>query len=102
MEQVSKIDAGNIGRECGVVLLLAALLILTVSSAGCISQPVQEPPLEEKYAEQLAAAENLTNTVGTYLVNGSQALRKATDIIAEDPTNETLVDQSLPTSTEHP
>lgn len=51
MEQVSKIDAGNIGRECGVVLLLAALLILTVSSAGCISQPVQEPPLEEKYAE---------------------------------------------------
>lgn len=90
---MSKIDAGNIGRGCGVVLLLAALLILTVSLAGCISQPEQEPSLEEKYADQLAAAENLTNIVGAYLVNGSQALRKAADIIAEDPTNETLVDQ---------
>lgn len=28
-------------------------------------------------------------------MNGSQALRKAADIIAEDPTNETLVDQTF-------
>ncbi len=95
MEQVSKIDAMNIGRKCGIVLLLAALLILTVSSAGSISHPVQETSLEQKYADQLAAAENLTTIVETYVVNGSQALREAAGIIAEDPTNETLVDQTF-------
>ncbi len=74
-------------------LPLVILVVLILFSAGCINQPPQEPTLEEKYADQIAAAENLTKVVGEYLANGNMGLREAADIIAEDPSNETLVDQ---------
>ena len=74
------------------VLPLAILVVLILFS-GCINQPPQEPALEEEYADQITAAKNLTNIVGEHLANGNMALREAADIIAEDPSNETLVDQ---------
>ena len=64
-------------------------------TAGCINQPPQEPSLEEKYADQITAAENLTKLIGDRTTNLSLDLREAAKIIAEDPANETLVDQEF-------
>ena len=90
---MSKTHPGQFRVPYGIVLLLAMLLILALFSAGCISQPPQPQSLEEKYADQMTAAENLTKIMEEHLLNGSLSLRGAADTIAEDPTNETLVDQ---------
>ncbi|MDR0981220.1 MAG: cache domain-containing protein [Methanocalculaceae archaeon] len=85
----------NHRSSCVIAVLI--LLGLAVLCAGCIDQDQQQPSpsLEETYADQMRATENLTLQISDKLANLQEALIQAADTIANDMENTTLVDQEF-------